>query len=130
MATAQELADKYEASLEATAHRAIDLADRPGLMVVLREMHKPADRSDPAARPKLRVAYSYGVGNWPFIPRWKSAADSGPLGRASQGEAVDEVADLSELTGRIDREAHVTAKSYPFHDEHGSLHQRVIAIYR
>jgi len=127
---AEELSDLYDASLEATVHRMIDLADRPALMVVLKVMNKPADQNDPTAAPQLRVSYAIHNGEWPFIPRWKSADPAGPLVSALMGDVVDEAADLSELARDDNREVTVSAKLFPFHDDRGHLHKRVIAIYR
>lgn len=126
----EDLADKYLGSLEATAHRAVDLTGQPALMIVLKEMKKPTDRRDPDARPKLRVSYAYGSGSWPFIPRYKSADPEGPLSRALNGEVVNENATLHEFTNQTNQEVHVSAKPYPYRDELGTLQQRVIAIYR
>lgn len=128
--TMEELADEYVGSLEATAHRMIDLTDRTALMVVLKEMYKPSERSDPHADPKLRVSYAFGSGSWPYVPRWKSADPSSGLVRALDGEVVDETASLSELTGHTNGEVHMSAKLYPYHDNLGVRHRRVIAIYR
>lgn len=88
--TMEEMADKYIGSLSAAAHDMIDLADRSALLVMLNEMNKPADKAHPGADPRLRVAYAIGSGDWPFVPKWKSAASAGPLARALRGEVVDE----------------------------------------
>ena len=126
----EELADRYLASLEATAHRVIDLSERPALMIVLEEMNKPADRADPIAEPQLRVSYAFGKGDWPYIPRWKSADPAGPLVSALAGEVLDQAADLSELTAHANTEVQMSAKLYPYRDDQGTLHRRVIAICR
>ena len=127
---AEELSNLYDASLEATVHRMIDLADQPALMVVLEVMNKPADRSDPTAAPQLRVSYAIRKGEWPYIPRWKSANPKGPLASALMGEVVEEVTSLSEFVRTENREVNVSAKLFPYHDDRGHLHERVIAIYR
>lgn len=128
--TVEDLSHRYVASLEATAHRTIELVDRPAMMVVLKEMKKPADRGDPAAKPKLRVSYAYGRGDWPFIPKWKSADPTGPLASALNGEVVDEIATLSDLTQHNNTEVRVSARLYPYYDDQGNLHKRVIALYQ
>lgn len=127
---AELLSDRYLASLEATAHRMIHLADRPALLVVLKKMNKPKERNDPLAEPRLRVSYAFGKGDWPFIPKWKSAEPDGPLGRALDGEVVDGATNISELTQEANKEVRVSAKLYPYHDDQGIMQKRVIALYR
>lgn len=128
--SAEELSNLYAASLEATTHRMIDLADQPALMVVLEEMNKPADRNDSTAAPQLRVSYALPNGDWPFIPKWKSADPAGLLATTLNGEVVDDVTNLSEFVQNENREVSVSAKLYPYRDNRGNLHKRVIAIYR
>jgi hypothetical protein len=123
-----ELADRYEASIEATALRYVQLRPRHSLLVVLTPGLRKAERLDPAARPKLRVAYSSAQGAWPFVPRNKSAGDGGPLHRALLGEFVDEIATMADL-GLDGPCVRLSARRFPRLDSGGVLRERVMALY-
>lgn len=126
-----ELAKHYETSIEATAHRLVSLsADRP-LLVVLESMRKPADRRDESARPRVRAIYARGQGEWPFVPRFKSASDGSVLDRAGEGEIIEEPCnDLSGLVPGWTGDLEVSARLMPYRDGHGVEHRRVLALFR
>jgi hypothetical protein len=128
--TVFDLADLYDSSLHATAHRVVDLWPEDVLFVVAQVGHKPKDASDPFAEPKLRVASSWGSGSWPFIRKYKSIAEGDPLARALQGELVDEIAVLSGISAEAVGGVHVSARLCPFTDAQGVRHDRVLALYR
>lgn len=108
----EELAEIFEASVEATSRRAVSLSRGSMMMLVLSERHKPTelDRDDQVP-PKLRFDYRITSGDWPFIPRHKSASEEG-LARALQGEIIDEVASIDELCTEPLGEVRISAKRY------------------
>jgi IrrE N-terminal-like domain len=124
------IADTYHASVQATAHRFVDLWPEDTLLVVAEIAHKPADARDPEAVPRLRVQYSSGSGRWPFIPRHKSFADSDPVVRALTGELVDERTALRGLSTETVEGVDLSARICPYFDSQGEKHDRVLALYR
>ncbi len=123
-----DLADAYDASLQATALRSVQLADAPTLLVVLEPGTRKSERGDPTVAEKLRVTSSRANGGFPFIPRNKSAIEGGVLDRALFGEVVEGTSSLQELGIPSDR-LRVSARLFPYADEHGEFHQRVMAIF-
>jgi len=105
------LADHYEASLEATAIRAVDLWPEPVSLLVFRRQTKPSEAGQPEAEPKLRLAWSHVSGAWPHLRRYKSVSDSSPFGRALTGEVVNEASTLGDLTTDADTLFHVSAQA-------------------
>ena len=125
MATLMDVAETYQASLESSGHRIVDLAPSPTLFVVLEVNQKPSEHYDPHAEPKLRVRTARGTGGWPFIPPHKSVSDNSPLGRALQGEVVHEPTTLDELSRESVPNVEVSARLVP---NNGRM--RVLALYR
>jgi hypothetical protein len=121
----EELAAAYEASLEAVARRVVSLRVEPTLLVALEPARKP---SAPAAEPKLRVRWVQAGGNWPFVPKHKSVAPDSPFARALLGEVVDEIADRTGLTSDTVGDVRVSAGLYPYADDQGEQHMRVLAL--
>ena len=72
-------AEAYDASLQATGHRIVDLWPEATMFLVAEVRNKPSERSDPLAPAKLRVVYTWCRGRWPFIPRHKSVDAGDPL---------------------------------------------------
>lgn len=94
----EELASRYQASLEATALRAVDLDADPAMLVVFRVSHKPSERGrEDECEAKLRLSWSHPKGQWPYMPKDKSAGEGSPFMRAHEGELVDEVGTLDDL---------------------------------
>jgi hypothetical protein len=123
------LAKTYDASLHATALRTVQLSDCPVLMIILEPGFRRSERSRLDAVPKLRVTSSISRGDFPFIPRNKSASQVGALHRALHGEDVEGTASLlDELSIPGDR-LHVSARLFPYADEHGEFHKRVMALF-
>jgi hypothetical protein len=109
----EELAPVYEASIEATALRAVDLAAEPAMLVVLRMAHKPAERGrEDQCDPKLRLAWAHGQGNWPYMLKHKSVDGDSPFLRAYNGEVVEEVTELGELAGADHARVQISARRY------------------
>lgn len=109
----EDLASEYDASIEATALRVSDLAEVPTALIVLRVGHKPAERGqEDTCEPKLRVAWSHAQGDWPYIPRHKSADDDSPFFRAYNGEVVDEVGQLGDLINTQPDPVRISARRY------------------
>ena len=123
--TLMEVAETYEASLEASGHRIVDLAPYPTLFVVLEVNLKPSEFGDPRAEPKLRVRAARSRGDWPFIPAHKSASADSPLGRALRGEVVHERTILDELSREPVPDVEVSARIVPHNGR-----ERVLALYR
>lgn len=129
--TIDALADAYDASIEATAHRFAALWPEDCLLVVLEPMRKPADQYDPEATERLRVVYSSRYGSWPFVPHYKSAAEGSRLASALEGEVVQAKGeDLDGLTAEPVGQLELSARLMPYHDGEGQEHRRVIALYR
>ncbi len=121
----EALADRYDASLEATARRVVSLHPEPTMLIALEPACKP---TDPHAEPALRVQWAQSTGRWPFVPKHKSVPDDSPLGRALEGELVDETTSLGILTSTATGRARVSAGLYPYTDDRGEQHMRVLAL--
>lgn len=95
----EALADAYQASIEATALRTVDLCRAPAALLVLTPRHKPAEAGrEHLVEPKLRLDYCHRVGKWPYALQHKSVDAHSPLAAALQGEIVDLAeADVAEL---------------------------------
>jgi hypothetical protein len=126
MATVEGLAARYDASLEATAHRLVGLSDRPALLIAF----EPASaRSRPGQAPTLRVRWAHGNREtWPYVPPNKSAPDDSPFMDALNGSSVDHVGDLHGLTSTPLRQVRISAGLYPYYGSEGGLRQRVLAL--
>ncbi|MDX6652052.1 MAG: hypothetical protein QOJ38_833 [Solirubrobacterales bacterium] len=109
----EELARDYQASIEATARRSVALwSAQEAMLIVLRARHKPSEAGrEDELPPKLRVEYSFGRGDWPFVLRHKSASASG-LGRALEGEILDEISEIDELCVGSAGRVRVQARRY------------------
>lgn len=127
--TVMQLADAYEASIQATAYRTVRFWPESVLMVILEPGLRKAEREDPLAIPRLRVRSAYGSGRWPYIPPNKSAADNGHLVRVLSGEKVDGPATLTELGIASDEVLHLSARKLEYSSPQGKQ-QRVLALYR
>jgi hypothetical protein len=130
MQTVCDVSEAYEASLQATAHRIVDLWPEDAMFVVAEVQHKPSDRSTPTALPQLRISYAWTRGNWPFIRKHKSVAQPDPLSRALEGELVDETTTLTVISAHDVEGVQVSARFCPFVDADGVEHRRVLALYR
>jgi hypothetical protein len=109
----EELASCYQGSLEATALRAVDLAAEPAMLAVFRVSHKPSERGrEEECEPKLRLSWSHGKGQWPYMPKDKSTNDGSPFKRAQEGELVDEVGTLGDLTRGDAGRVMISARRY------------------
>jgi hypothetical protein len=64
MQTVIDVADTYEASLQASAHRIVDLWPEDVMFLVAEVQNKPSERDDPDAPAKLRVSYAWSRGAW------------------------------------------------------------------
>ena len=125
IATLMDVAETYEASLEATGHRIVDLAPYPTLFIVLEVGQKPSERYNAHAEPKLRVRAARGSGDWPFVPKHKSVSMGSPLWRALQGEVVHERTTLDEPSSVPVPNVEVSARLVPHHER-----MRVLALVR
>jgi hypothetical protein len=125
IALVTDLAERYGASLEATAWRVVALRRAPTMCVVLELGCKP---SAPRAEPRLRVQRVYASAGWPYLPRHKSVPNDSPLAAPLGGEVVDEVADLAGLTLEPLGGVWVSAAPFQYVDEQGVGRTRVIAL--
>ena len=121
----EDLARRFDASLEATARRLVSIRDAPSLLVALEPARKP---SQPHAEPALRVQWRQSAGTWPYVPRHKSVPTGSTFDRALQGEIVNEITDLSAITVDSTIGVHISAQLYPYNDDRGELHMRVLAL--
>jgi hypothetical protein len=122
---ASQLAQRYDASLEATARRIVALRPAPTLLIALEPTCKP---SAPDDEPKLRVQWVHGTTDWPFIPRYKSVPQGSILTTPLSGDAVNEVGMLTGLTTTPIGPVHISADLYPYTDDQGDQHMRVLAL--
>jgi hypothetical protein len=125
LALASQLAQRYDASLEATARRIVTLRPAPTLLIALEPSCKP---SAPHEEPKLRVQWVHGSTNWPFIPRHKSVPPGSILTSPLFGDAINEVGMLTGLTNTPIGPVHISADLYPYTDDQGDQHMRVLAL--
>jgi hypothetical protein len=125
LALASQLAQRYDASLEATARRIVTVRPAPTLLIALEPACKP---SAPCDEPKLRVRWVHGSADWPFIPRHKSVPAGSILTSPLSGESVDEVGVLTGLTATPIGPVHISADLYPYTDDRGDQHMRVLAL--
>lgn len=121
-----ELAERYEASLEATGHRIVSLSGEPVLFVVLEPANKPTDRR--GAAPKLRVRTTRSNGSFPFILKHKSVSPGTPLHRALEGEIVHEVTVLEEVCAKPMKDVEISARLVPYGLDEQRM--RVLALVR
>lgn len=122
---ADQLAQRYDASLEATARRIVTLRQAPTLLIALEPSRKP---SAPHEEPKLRVQWVHGSGSWPFIPRLKSVPAGSILTRPLAGAPVNEDGTVTGLTSTPMGPVHISADLYPYTDDQGDQHMRVLAL--
>lgn len=125
LALASHLAQRYDASLEATARRIVTLRPAPTLLIALEPSCKP---SAPNEEPKLRVQWVHGTTGWPFIPRYKSVPLDSILTSPLFGDVVNEVGMLTGLTNTPIGPVHISADLYPYTDDQGDQHMRVLAL--
>jgi hypothetical protein len=130
MQTVMNVADLYEASLQATGHRVVDLWPEETMFLVAEVQNKPTEHDDPTAPARLRVSYAWRRGLWPFIRRFKSINPGDPLERALQGEIIDEVTTLTGISASDVRRVHVSARYCPYTSTTGEPRARVLALYR
>lgn len=121
----EALADRYEASLEATARRLVTLRPEPTLLIALEPACTP---SAPGAEPKLRVRWAQASGEWPFVPKHKSVPADSPLAQPLLGEIIDEVGSITGLASDTIRNVHINARLLPYADNQGEQHMRVLAL--
>jgi hypothetical protein len=127
----EELARNYQASLEATANRLVDLwpASEPVAFLSLELRNKPRDRAD--APPALRVNNAHMAPGFPFAPRHKSI-ELGSLTALAHGliEDVDETIRNAVLIGEQLGNVRVHARRYPHRDKEGNMKHRILALIR
>lgn len=110
--TIEDLAGLFEASVEATARRAVALHPEPAMLLVLSDRHKPSEAGREGELPsRLRLDYSIRQGEWPFIKPHKSVSEEG-LGRALQGEILDGQGSIDELCSDAIGAVRISAKRY------------------
>jgi hypothetical protein len=119
------LSDRYDASLEATAIRTVELAGEDALLISLALGARP---SEPDAEPALRVRWSRAHGSWPYVPRHKSVTSDSPFGRALLGEVVEECVNVDGLTREPINNVHVSARLFPYLNARGETQTRVLAM--
>jgi len=132
-----DLADAFQASVEAAARRALHLSGLSGAVVVLEPKLKPTEARaiaqarlqpqfpgmrDQTPAPKLRVRYADCTSGL-FIPAHKSVSDDCPLAQSLELQSVD----YTGTTGLLDGEFRVSARLLPYRRETTTV-DRVIAL--
>lgn len=125
------LAERYDASIQATMYQFQRYWPEPVLTLVLEPGVRKSEIGKPEVEPRLRVVSAHATGAWtgPYIPRNKSVRDGGMLWRALQGEAVDTTANLDEFGADWNLDVHLSARSVRYW-ANNEPHQRVLAIIR
>jgi hypothetical protein len=96
-----------------TALRAVDLDSSPAMLLLYRAAHKPTEKGrEDECEPKLRLSWAHAQGAWPYMPKHKSADDGSPFMRAYEGEVIDEVGTLGELSGAARGRVVISARRY------------------
>jgi len=109
----EALARSYEASIEATALRAVDLGAEAAMLLVFKVAHKSSEMGhEDECEPKLRLSWSHRRGSWPYMRQHKSVSDGSPMQRALEGELVDESATLGDLAGGEHGPVRISARRY------------------
>jgi hypothetical protein len=121
---AERLAERYDASVEATARRLVDIRG-PALLIALELACRPRALHE---EPKLRVQWVHLSGSWPFVPRHKSVPADSLLARPLAGERVEESATLVGLAADPIRDVRISASLYSYTDLDGTPHDRVLAL--
>lgn len=125
----EALANRYEASIHATANRFVQLWPEPAMLVVLDQCNKPRDVAGAEQRLRVQATWTKPTDRWPYLPKWKSASNAGALARAFAGEIINEAASLDEF-GLVDpAPLEVSARPFEYRAD-GVLHRRVFALYR
>jgi Zn-dependent peptidase ImmA (M78 family) len=134
-----QLADLFDASIEATAIRIVNLTTAPMALVVLEPAWKPTEQRALARRAtqptlagletgpppkKLRVQWAYAP-RMSTIPKHKSVDDASPLADVLESSGVD----YRGATGLTGRTLQVSARHLPYHRE-GALVDRVLVLLR
>ena len=121
----EDLATRFQASLEATAHRVVALWPEDVALAVFEPRNKPRDK--PGAPPKFRLNNFHGTGSWPYVPKHASI-EGDPVDDVLSG-VVKNVSELqlgSSSLGRVQ----TVAKLCPFTDQEGHVHNRVLLLIR
>lgn len=121
---AERLAERYDASVEATARRLVSLRG-PALLLALERTCRPRA---PREEPKIRVQWVHLSGDWPFVPRHKSIPADSPLARPADGDRVEESVTLIGLAASPIRDVRVSAGLYPYTDGDGIKHDKILAL--
>lgn len=122
----EHLASRFQASLEATTHRLVDLWPTDLALAVFEPRNKPRDK--PGAAPKLRLNTFHGTGSWPYVPKHASI-DGDRVDDVFSGDVVNNVSELqlgSSALGRVE----TVAKLCPFTDQEGRVNNRVLILIR
>jgi hypothetical protein len=106
----ENLAGTYGASIQATAVRAVDLAEGPAALLVLSFGLKPVQQGRGDAR--LRLEWAHTQGAWPFALKHKSVHPGSVLLRAWRNEPVDVIATLDELFASPIGPLEISARRY------------------
>lgn len=107
------LAFDYLASIQATALRLVALSREPIALLVFKMAHKPRESGrESVCAPKLRLQWSSTTGPWPFIRNDKSVDARSAVGRAWEGEVVNELAVIDEVFGSAPGPLSVDARRY------------------
>ena len=108
----EQIASHYDASLSATALRAVHLAPRPTLLVVLEPGVRKEERGRLDAESKLRVTTSASSGSFHLSRTTSQRLKAARLNHAFNGEIVEDITSLNELGINSDR-LHVSARLFP-----------------
>jgi Zn-dependent peptidase ImmA (M78 family) len=108
----QDLATSYNASMEATVRRVVDLSLQPRLMMVFQIANKPRDHEEAQMpEPKLRLSYAHSNVVLPWAVRHKSVPEQSAVARALVEEVNETVCLDPFFTDEIGA-APISARSY------------------
>ncbi len=125
----EEIGGAYGASIEASAHRVVNLAPAPVALLVF-EVRQAPRQEGTNAEPRLRMRTAHGSpgGYWPYFIPHKSVDDRSAFGRALAGEDINELATLDGIC-RQRLHVRVMARAYPYWVG-ADYRERVLALLR
>lgn len=125
LAAIEDLAETFDASLQAAGNRLVSIAPHRAALLVAEVARAP--RQHPTEEPVLRLVSTFTKGRWPYFRRHKSIPEHHPIHRASEGEIVSEHVQLTGICASPLR-CHLEARPYHYRQHDGRLRTRVLAL--
>jgi hypothetical protein len=123
--TIQDIARRYGASVQASAHRAVELWPEDALFLSLERIDQ---NHSPEAGPVLRLTSFHRNGRWPFIPVGRDIID--PLLTEALSSDIAQISPSFALLPRGLGPLNISAQRFPYYDASGRYHMRLLVIIR